>query len=190
MAVEIFSCSSLHGRMCRAWVWSKEISTETGFYWVCSWAVMVNASLSTPHCRSFSDIVYSEQPRMTWTMMKYGETFKSTTRLNTNCSENKFIHSEKEVIGSKEFYRVCSYAVLKVNATLFTFQADLSAVLYIQNNLKWAAAWQNQQNGCAPSEDLDQPGHPPILTRVFPVRMKKAWVLSYPLRAQRRLWSD
>ena len=25
---------------------------------------------------------------------------------------------------------------------------------------------------------------------VFPIRMKKAWVLSYPLSAQRRLWSD
>ena len=36
----------------------------------------------------------------------------------------------------------------------------------------------------------DQPGHPPSPIRVFAVRMKKAWVLSYPLRAQRRLWSD
>ena len=35
-----------------------------------------------------------------------------------------------------------------------------------------------------PSEDSDQPGHPPI----FAVRMKKAWVLSYPLSAQRILW--
>ena len=35
----------------------------------------------------------------------------------------------------------------------------------------------------------DQPGHPPSLIRVFAVRMKKAWVLSYPLSAQRRLWS-
>ena len=43
---------------------------------------------------------------------------------------------------------------------------------------------------CAPSEDSDQPGHPPSLIRVFAVRMKKAWVLSYPLNAQRRLWSD
>ena len=33
----------------------------------------------------------------------------------------------------------------------------------------------------------DQPGHPPSLIRVFAVRMKKAWVLSYPLSAQRRL---
>ena len=33
-----------------------------------------------------------------------------------------------------------------------------------------AASWQNQQNECAPSEDSDQPGHPPSLIRVFPVR--------------------
>ena len=32
----------------------------------------------------------------------------------------------------------------------------------------------------APSEDSDQPGHPPSLIRVFAVRMKKNWVLSYP----------
>ena len=31
---------------------------------------------------------------------------------------------------------------------------------------------------CAPSEDSDQPGHLPSLIRVFPVRMKKAWVRS------------
>ena len=43
---------------------------------------------------------------------------------------------------------------------------------------------------CAPSEDSDHPGHPPRLIRVFAVRMKKAWVLSYPLSAQRRHWSD
>ena len=41
-----------------------------------------------------------------------------------------------------------------------------------------------------PSEDTDQPGHPPSVFRVFAVRMKKAWVLSYPLSAQWRLWSD
>ena len=44
---------------------------------------------------------------------------------------------------------------------------------------KWAVTWQNQQSDCAPS-----------LIRVFAVRMKKSWVLSYPLSAQRRLWSD
>ena len=57
-------------------------------------------------------------------------------------------------------------------------------------NKIWAASWQNQQNDCAPSKDSDQPGHPPSLIRVFAVHMKKAWVLGYPLSAQRRLWSS
>ena len=39
---------------------------------------------------------------------------------------------------------------------------------------KWAATWQNQQSDCAPSEDSDQPGHPPSLIRVFAVR----WMVS------------
>ena len=54
----------------------------------------------------------------------------------------------------------------------------------------WAEIRQNQQSDCAPSEDSDQPGHLPSLIRVFAVRMKKAWVLSYLLSVQRRLWSD
>ena len=43
---------------------------------------------------------------------------------------------------------------------------------------------------CALSKDSDQPGHPPSLIRVFAVCMKKARVLTYPLSAQQRLWSD
>ena len=41
---------------------------------------------------------------------------------------------------------------------------------------------------CSPSEDSDQPEHAPSLIKVFAVRMKKFWVLIYPLIAQRRLW--
>ena len=36
----------------------------------------------------------------------------------------------------------------------------------------------NQQNGCVPSNDSDQPGHPPSLIRVFAVHMKKPWVIT------------
>ena len=56
--------------------------------------------------------------------------------------------------------------------------------------VEWAKTWQNHQSDCAPNEDSDQPWHPPSLIRVFTVRMKKTWVLSYPFSAQRRLWSD
>ena len=34
---------------------------------------------------------------------------------------------------------------------------------------------------CAPSEDSDQPGHPPSLIRVFAVHLKKLGLLAYPL---------
>ena len=40
---------------------------------------------------------------------------------------------------------------------------------------------------CAPSEDSDQPGHPPSLIRGFAVCMKKHWVLSYLLSPLGRL---
>ena len=54
---------------------------------------------------------------------------------------------------------------------------------------KWVCA-QRRLRSASPSEDSDQPGHLPSLIRVFAVRMKKAWVLSYALSAQRRHWSD
>ena len=37
--------------------------------------------------------------------------------------------------------------------------------------INWDATWQNQQSGCAPNKDSDQPGHPPSLIRVFAVRL-------------------
>ena len=43
---------------------------------------------------------------------------------------------------------------------------------------------------CAPSEDSDQPAHPPSLITVFSIRMKKTLVLNYLFSTQRRLWSD
>ena len=58
--------------------------------------------------------------------------------------------------------------------------------IWIQVNMIWATAWQNEQNDCVPSEDSDQPGHPSLI-RVFSVRIQKGWVLSYPFSAQRRL---
>ena len=55
---------------------------------------------------------------------------------------------------------------------------------------KWAATRQNQQNDCAPSEDSDQPGHPPSLIRVFAVRSMCSQGSKLSSCGQRRLWSD
>ena len=43
---------------------------------------------------------------------------------------------------------------------------------------------KTNNNECAPSEHLDQPGHPPS-----PISLR-SWVLSYPVSAQLRLGSD
>ena len=88
----------------------------------------------------------------------------------------------------------CLEAFMQISAT-WSSRFNINS-MFIPNKVAfsshviWAAIWQNQQSECAPSEDSDQPGHPPSLIRVFAVRMKKAWVLSYPMSAQRRLWSD
>ena len=53
----------------------------------------------------------------------------------------------------------------------------------------WAVSWQNQQNDMHPAKTQISLGIHPVWS-VFAVRMKKPWILSYPLSAQRRLWSD
>ena len=54
----------------------------------------------------------------------------------------------------------------------------------------WAATWQNQQSECAPSKDLDQPGHPSSLSAWRKLgSLATHWAHS-ALSAQQRLWSD
>ena len=57
-------------------------------------------------------------------------------------------------------------------------------------NLIGATTWQNQQNECAPSEDSDQPRHPPSLIKVFAVCLMGSKGPKISSCGQRRLWSD
>ena len=71
------------------------------------------------------------------------------------------------------------------------FRVPIKATLFVVISEKmWAATWQNKQNDSAPSEDSDQPGHPPSLNWFFAVHTKKSWILSYPMSAQQKFWSD
>ena len=90
---------------------------------------------------------------------------------------------------------LCNIDGLKGHVVLHWFERTETKLETYENSTQvlvfsWAMTRQNQQNECSPSEDSDQPGHPPSLIRVFAVRMKKPCVLSYPLSAKRRLWSD
>ena len=56
----------------------------------------------------------------------------------------------------------------------------LNGPLYVKTN----------NMACAPSENSDQPGHPPSLIRVFAVRSKDSQGPKASSSGQRRLWSD
>ena len=64
-------------------------------------------------------------------------------------------------------FKFTKYFLFIVTQTFWVFSQYLPCILH--HILKyfvihiWAATWQNQQNECAPTEDSDQPGHPPIL---------------------------
>ena len=61
----------------------------------------------------------------------------------------------------------------------------------IQPFLEWNEPPHDKTNNVVvrPAKTQISLGIHPVWS-VFAVRMKKAWVLSYPLSAQRRLWSD
>ena len=100
-------------------------------------------------------------------------------------------HKEKIVLVWKPFFSISSINFGKTHFFFFFF-------FHVGQNSWWATSERSfeppldktNKIACALCEDSDQPGHPPSLIRVFAVRIKKAWVLSYPLNAQRRLWSD
>ena len=60
----------------------------------------------------------------------------------------------------------------------FSFYKDTQSSKNEIMLMKWAASWQNQHCGCAPSEDSDQPGRMPRLIWVFAGRTLTLLVLS------------
>ena len=95
----------------------------------------------------------------------------------------------KMLIFSTHSMKYIWYSPKKVNI-LYVFYV-LSLPLCCMTN--WAASWKNKKKkkkmACAPSEDADQPGHPPSLIRVFAVRSIGSQGPNASSCGQRRLWS-
>ena len=87
-------------------------------------------------------------------------------------------------VWSTEHWEWISWQSNVVMHFLFPFLLDTCSFMV---KLIWATTWQNQQSDCAPSEDSDQPGHPPRLIRVFAVRGCPGWSES-SLGAQSFCW--
>ena len=120
-------------------------------------------------------------------LINAGATASCTNKVMYNCTSFDFAEM---LMNIDEYWWTFKIICYNVDEHLKSFVTTASFPWHIWQYMIWAATWQNQQSACAPSEDSDQPGHPPSLIWVFAVRMKKSWVRSYPLRAQRRLWSD
>ena len=80
--------------------------------------------------------------------------------------------------------QICVVSAIQSNSS--SLHRDKNVETMIRGTLEPPHDKTNEM-ACAPSKDSDQPGHPPSLIRVFAVRMKKGWILSYLLSAQ---WSD
>ena len=92
----------------------------------------------------------------------------------------------------KQGYSIAQNLIVSLVVGIIYWQLEMNLnttrdLMGLVSQINLSRDMTNQQSNCAPSEDSDQPGHPPSLIRVFAVRMKKAWVLSYPLSTQRRL---
>ena len=86
----------------------------------------------------------------------------------------------------------CKMHIITINQNCTMLLASKLNITYHCKHVSWNEPRHDKTNkmACAPSEDSDQPGHPPSLIWVFAVRMKKAWALSYLLSTQQRPWSD
>ena len=74
-----------------------------------------------------------------------------------------------------------------ITATVYTFKIRMRQFLTI---LIEPAHDKTYKMACVPSEDSDQPVHPPSLIRVFAVRSVGSWGLKLSSCRQRKLWSD
>ena len=133
---------------------------------------------------------------------------KSRMTIRSYVNENQtYIHGQGIRNWRTQFWisdkRIFERAIRKENTNVFPFRfgkETIQQVSEVMDRIQISRIVTNQQNAMCAQRRLrsawasaqydDQPVHPPSLIRAFAVRLKKARILSYPLSAQRRLWSD
>ena len=66
----------------------------------------------------------------------------------------------------------------------------MCCIYRLEEEAFWATSWQTHKMTFVPSEDSDQPGHPPSLIRVFTVRSMGSLGPNFASGGQSWLWSD
>ena len=80
---------------------------------------------------------------------------------------------------------------ISIDITDFIIKNCNVSIIPLHDSFKANEPWHDKTNKMSvrPAKTQISLGIRPVWS-VFAVRMKKAWVLSYPVSAQRRLWSD
>ena len=127
--------------------------------------------------------VYANCNLLTWSQP--GANFKTLHMVRILPYVCKSIYTDR-------FAHKCVFAYMQIFSHVRKSVHVKAASLYRAENHSYCGGSERHNK----SRDMTKPTkwlsvqHPPSLISVFAVRMKKAWVLSYPLSAQRRLWSD
>ena len=108
--------------------------------------------------------------------------------LSENKEANQVRHIQTFLLPSLIFLFVCFFFLSCIDKTMFMvlLLGYLHLILTVESFKTSFEPPHDKTNemACAPTDDSDQPRHPPSLIRVFAVCMKKAWVLNYLLSAQ------
>ena len=96
-------------------------------------------------------------------------------------------HNSTTCTNGKNVFKFLQFvSILTISTNFYIFALASTENVGFYNSTFEPPHDKTKKVACAPSEDLDQPEHLPSLISVFAVCMKKAWVLSYPLFAQRK----
>ena len=107
--------------------------------------------------------------------------------LRSRTDQNAWMHSPIRVISHVIMQVLLCPGSLSKYSETYSRQANNVSII---PNGKYEPRHDKTNKMTVRPAKTDQPWHPPSLIRVFAVRMKKHWTLSYPLSAQGRLWSD
>ena len=137
---------------------------------------------------SWSDLFYPDNPGRRDEVVKLSQKLSDLLTENFRAT-NDLIDVLNDDMGDAKFSKITFQPEksIKENCELIRNRMREIQDLLDDKDRKLAESLEPRDKtnkmACAASEDSDQPGRLPSLIRVFAVRRKKGWVLTYPMSA-------
>ena len=102
----------------------------------------------------------------TWGAPLYHRFINMTLALELFTSVHIFTFLADNTLPTSQTFAFETINEITAGAMLTRVRVAIVVICNIGKAMIWAATWQNQQHHCAPSENSDQPGHPPVETLI------------------------